>query len=286
LSFVDGSVIRDRMDRKDARINREVRKHMQGVKEVELVERKPDVPATTDGEATLFERLARDPLVDVDKLERLVQLHERTKARLAEERFNTAMSDAQQAMRPIAADAENPQTRSKYASYAAIDRMLRPIYTQHGFGVSFDTGDCPLPEHVRMLAYVTHTGGHARTYHADLPADGKGAKGGDVMTKTHATGAAMAYGMRYLLKMIWNVAVGEEDRDGNTPKEIPEPPVGFQQWWDGMNDLVPEGIERYRTEWKKSAQAYCDFVFAHLRDVHEARKTKAEWHDKQRAGAK
>jgi len=48
-----------------------------------------------------------------------------------------------------------------------------------------------------------------------MPADGKGAKGGDVMTKTHAAGSAMSYGMRYLLKMIFNVAIGENDDDGN-----------------------------------------------------------------------
>jgi hypothetical protein len=41
----------------------------------------------------------------------------------------------------------------------------------------------------------------------DMPADGKGAKGGDVMTKTHAMGAAASYGQRYLLKLIFNIAV-------------------------------------------------------------------------------
>ena len=48
-----------------------------------------------------------------------------------------------------------------------------------------------------------------------MPADGKGAKGGNVMSLTHATGAAAGYGMRYLLKMIFNIAIGEEDTDGN-----------------------------------------------------------------------
>jgi hypothetical protein len=52
-----------------------------------------------------------------------------------------------------------------------------------------------------------------------MPADGKGAKGGDVMTKTHAAGAAASYGQRYLMKNIWNVAVGEEDVDGNEPDD-------------------------------------------------------------------
>jgi hypothetical protein len=64
---------------------------------------------------------------------------------------------------------------------------------------------------------MSHQSGHTRTYRKDMPADGKGAKGGDVMTKTHASGAADTYGMRYLLKKIFNVAVGDDDRDGNAP---------------------------------------------------------------------
>jgi hypothetical protein len=75
---------------------------------------------------------------------------------------------------------------------------------------------------VRVLCYVSHSAGHCRTYTKDMPADGKGAKGGDVMTKTHAAGAAMSYGMRYLIKGVFNVAVGDEDKDGNTV----EPTIG------------------------------------------------------------
>lgn len=137
----------------------------------------------------------------------------------AQRDFNTAMGLAQSEMGRVAADANNPQTRSKYATYAALDRVLRPVYTKHGFAISFDTGDGAPDGHVRILAYVTHSGGFTRTYRADMPNDGKGAKGGDVMTKTHASGAAMSYGMRYLLKMIFNVAVGEDDKDGNVPGE-------------------------------------------------------------------
>ena len=48
-----------------------------------------------------------------------------------------------------------------------------------------------------------------------MPADGKGAQGRDVMTRTHATGSAVSYGRRYLLLMIFNIAVGGEDDDGN-----------------------------------------------------------------------
>jgi hypothetical protein len=202
---------------------------------------------------SLFERLAKDQNVDVDKLERLMQMHERATARLAQEKFNAAMSAAQTEMRPVAVDSDNPQTKSKYASYEAIDRVLRPIYTKHGFGLSFDTGEGAPDQWVRVLCYVTHAGGYARTYHADMPADGKGAKGGDVMTRTHAVGAAMSYGMRYLLKMIFNVAVGDEDTDGNQENDIPDPPDGFQKWWDGLKHSAKQGSVALEAAWTCSA---------------------------------
>lgn len=160
-------------------------------------------------------RAASDPNTDVSKLERLMAMAERVKAKDAEQAFHAAMTAAQGDMGRISADATNPQTRSKYASYAALDRVVRPIYTRHGFALSFDTAAEVTPDHVRVLCHVSHNAGHSRTYQVDMPADGKGAKGGDVMTKTHAVGAAMSYGSRYLLKLIFNVAVGEDDNDGN-----------------------------------------------------------------------
>lgn len=166
----------------------------------------------------IVSRAASDPNIEVAKVEKLLELYERIQAKTAEAQFNEAMTKAQSEMGRISADATNPQTHSEYASYAKLDRVLRPIYTSHGFSLSFDEGDSPKPEHVRVLCHVAR-GGYTRTYHKDMPADGKGAKGGDVMTKTHAAGAAMSYGMRYLLKGIFNVAVGAEDRDGNEPSE-------------------------------------------------------------------
>lgn len=178
-------------------------------------------PAASETTAILamIERAARDPAVDITKIERLMEMRDKQEAKAAERAFNVAMNEAQGEMRPIGADALNPQTKSRYATYAKLDSALRPIYTKHGFSLSFDEDESPKPEHIRVLCYVSHGGGHTRTYRKDMPADGKGAKGGDVMTKTHATGAAASYGARYLLKGIFNIAVGEEDKDGDAPAE-------------------------------------------------------------------
>jgi len=183
------------------------------------------LPAQTEAGAVLhmIERAARDPSVDIDKLQRLMEMRKSVHMETAEQSFNRAMRATQAEMHPISADASNPQTRSKYATYAKLDRVLRPIYTKHGFSLSFDEADSPKPDHIRVLCYVSHDDGFTRTYRKDMPADGKGAKGGDVMTKTHAAGAASTYGSRYLLKGIFNVAVGEDDRDGNDPAEVGGP---------------------------------------------------------------
>lgn len=196
----------------------------------------PSVPQSeTAAVLSMIERAARDPSVDIVKIERLMEMRERIETKAAEREFNTAMKMAQSQMGPIGADALNPQTRSKYATYAKLDSVLRPIYTRHGFALSFDEADSPKPDHIRVLCYVSHEGGFTRTYHKDMPADGKGAKGGDVMTKTHATGAAASYGARYLLKGIFNIAVGEEDKDGNEPANVA---TITQDQIDVLRDLI------------------------------------------------
>lgn len=174
------------------------------------------VPAQSESSAVLsmIERAARDPAVDVDKLRQLMEMRSQVEAKQSERDFYAAMNEVQAKLRRIRADANNPQTRSKYASYAALDRILRPIYTENGFTLDFNSA-ASAENTVRVLCDVSHKSGHVKHYQIDMPADGKGAKGGDVMTKTHATGSAVSYGMRYLLKMIFNIAVGEDDDDGN-----------------------------------------------------------------------
>ncbi|WP_025126436.1 ERF family protein [Pseudomonas sp. PH1b] len=174
-------------------------------------------PAVVGESATIMQvvlRAASDPQCDIEKMERLMAMHERMQAKTAETEFNAALSRVQGEMGRIAADATNNQTRSQYVTYGKLDSVLRPKYTNEGLSLSFSTEQAP-EGMVGMVCFVSHVGGHTREYRAHIPSDGKGAKGGDVMTKTHAFGSGTSYGMRYLLKMIFNVAIGEEDDDGN-----------------------------------------------------------------------
>lgn len=154
----------------------------------------------------------------VDQLQILQEMHFKELARNAEAEFNIAMNAVQAEITRVVPDAYNQQTRSKWATYAALDKMLRPIYTHNGFSLSFDSGESPA-ETVIASCYVSHRAGHTRKYQSPaVPLPVMGPQGKAVMTTTHGTGAAMSYAKRYLLTFIFNIPVGDEDTDGNAPK--------------------------------------------------------------------
>ncbi len=197
----------------------------------------------------LISRLASDPTIDIDRVERFMIMHEKAKAREAEKAFNDAMSEAQAEMGPVATDKNNSQTKSRYTSYAALDAAVRPIYVRHGFALSFNTDPDGPADHLRLRCKVTHRDGHCEPYQVDMPSDGKGAKGGDVMTKTHAAGSAMSYGQRYLLKLIFNLATGDDDDGQKAGKVVAQHPIS------GAAEAAINSIRETRsldamTEWK------------------------------------
>lgn len=158
---------------------------------------------------------ARDPNVDVDKMERLFAMHQKMEERQAEQMFSDAMKAAQAQMPVVVKDRHNTQTSSDYATLDAINKAIRPIYTSNGFSLTYDTEDSPLEGHVRVVCRVLHSGGHSKAYHYDQPMDSAGIGGKVNKTPTHARGSAITYGRRYLALMIFNLSTGYDD-DGNS----------------------------------------------------------------------
>lgn len=162
----------------------------------------------------VISRAAKDPSVDVEKMERLMAMQERVLARQAEMAFHTSMQAAQRAMPTVPKDGANPQTNSKFSKLETLYKKCVPVITDHGFSVSFGTADCPLPGHFRVVARVSHTAGHSERYQADVPSDHLGPKGLPNKTLTHGFGSSMSYARRYLMMLIFNVNTGD-DNDGN-----------------------------------------------------------------------
>ena len=125
------------------------------------------------------------------KFEALFRLQREIMRDEQEGAFKQAMALVQAEMEPVGRDAKNEQTRSRYARIETIDAMLRPIYTKHGFSLSFtfpETEPYSPTEGFRVECEVAHRGGHSKMYSLSAALDSVGAKGVVNKTPLHALG--------------------------------------------------------------------------------------------------
>lgn len=162
----------------------------------------------------VIERAAINPDVDIDKMERLLNMQERIVDKQAEQDWNTAMTKAQLAMPIIKPDGENTHTVSKYAKYETINKVIKPIYADNGFSLTFGQGKGD-EVNIKVTCDVAHIGGYTKQYFIDLPPDTLGIGGKRNKTDIHGTASAFSYAQRYLVKLIFNLTISGEDDDGN-----------------------------------------------------------------------
>lgn len=190
------------------------------------------MPAQTETAAliSMIERAARDPSVDITKMERLFEMAERVRAREAEAAFNADMSAAQIELVPVARNQRNKQTSSNYADLAAISEAAMPIIHRHGFGVITSEFDSKKPDHLGVVCEVTHRAGHSKRYEFNIPWDGAGLKGNANKTPTHAYASTLTYGERYAKCKVFGIATKDDDAQATskTAKEtISDDQVAF-----------------------------------------------------------
>jgi len=203
------------------------------------IKRKPPAEITdTAALIVAITKASRDPEVNIDKMRFLLDTRRSLLDEEAEEQWRDAMAQVQAEMRQINKDLANPQTHSRYSSLAALDSAIRPIYSAHGFAVTFDTEKSDEPNTIMVVAYAERTR-HKRRFQIPMPADGKGARGGEVMSKTHATGSAVSYGRRYLLCMIFNLVTADDD--GNRASGYRRERTAYP---DSYEEVPPGTIER------------------------------------------
>jgi hypothetical protein len=161
----------------------------------------------------VIERASRDSSVDVAKLEALLQMQERVMRAQAKQEFTQALSAVAAELEPVARDARNPHTNTRYAKLEAIDAALRPIYSRHGFSVRYgaEPTDAGL---VHVTCTLSHLGGHSETLGLTAPTDAIGTGGRQSKTGVQAIGSTVTYLRRYLLTMALNVTFMDEDDDG------------------------------------------------------------------------
>lgn len=155
-----------------------------------------------------------DKGADPEKLNRFFDLVERWDHNRAVEAFNRAMQACQAEMPVVVRSTVNGRTNKKYAPLETISDRIKPVYTKHGFTLSFSEAS-GAPEHMaRIVCVVRHVGGHEERHQGDYPLDGSGAKGGGVMSPVQGRVSTMTYAKRDLKLAIFDVTIADTDRDG------------------------------------------------------------------------
>lgn len=184
-----------------------------------------EVATVSDSTALMqvIERAARDPSVDIERMERLLQMHERLTAKQAEASYAEALARLQPKL-PIIRERGNIKNsagtvQSKYALWEDIVGIITPILASEGFSLSFRIAH---PDNkIEVTGVLTHERGHGERTAIVLPADTSGSK-----NAVQAVASSVSYGKRYTAGALLNLRTGELDDDGQTattgPKLNPE----------------------------------------------------------------
>lgn len=137
----------------------------------------------------------------------------------AVEAFNAAMTACQQEMPVVVKDATNKDNGSKYAKLETIAFTARPIYTKHGFSISYGEEPAMKEGCIGLFIKVRHSQGHVEQYHGDYQLDNVGMKGSPNKTAIQGTVSSHSYAKRDLLCMAFNITIAGTDLDGQAPTD-------------------------------------------------------------------
>ena len=179
--------------------------------EVETPPAPPPVPAAT-AIISVIERAALNPDVDIDKMERLLQMQQRIMAQEAKVLFDTALAEMQPELPVIDAKGaiknKSGGVQSRYGKWEDVNEAIRPVLSAHGFALSFRIAEAE-NAHSSITGVLSHRAGHREETSIRLPADHSGSK-----NAVQAIGSAVSYGKRYTAFALLNITVRGEDDDG------------------------------------------------------------------------
>lgn len=163
--------------------------------------------------------LAKNPDVDPGKMQAFVDLQTNMMDRAAQSEFKGALARARLKMPRISKDGAitNHKTgavQSRYATYEAIDQIVRPLIEAEGltYGFNYNEGE---QGRVLVTCIVSHiTNGFEEKFGPmPLSIDTTGSK-----NATQGAGSAGKYGQRYTLCAAFNIVTEGVDVDGASAK--------------------------------------------------------------------
>lgn len=193
-----------------------------------------EVADYSGGLLEVIARAARDPNVDIDKMERLIAMRERVEDRAARAAYFSALA-AMQPNLPVITERggikdRNGNVQSTYALWEDVNEAIRPVLAEYGFALSFKTRRTE--NEITVTGVLSHREGHSEETELSLPSDTSGSK-----NAVQAVGSSTSYGKRYTAFALLNITSQGEDDDGRRAGS-PEP-VSVEQ----LDELLRRAAE-------------------------------------------
>jgi len=156
---------------------------------------------------SLIERAATSSDVDVDKLEKLLNMKERWEAGEAKKSFDRAMTDFRARVGSI--KKTRKAHNSQYAGLAESISAIKDLLTECGLSYSWRTNQ--ESNSVSVTCVVSHVDGHSERTTLSASPDTSGSK-----NSIQAIGSTVSYLERYTLYAILGLASTDQDDDGHS----------------------------------------------------------------------
>ncbi len=157
----------------------------------------------------------------VDAMEKLLAMKERSEDREAKRQFATSFRKLQQEIPPIEANGKTDKG-VPYMYYEDIMKVLGPLLDKHGFSKSFKESAIAPNGDVTFELHLTHDGGHKEVYPRTFPTDkaALNASGKAIRSAIQDSGSTTSYAKRYLTISTFDIVEKGLDNGGDPLKKI------------------------------------------------------------------
>ena len=212
----------------------------------------------------MIERAARDPAVDIEKLERLMAMRERIETRNAERSFNAAVAAAKGEIGPIFKNktvdftSAKGRTNYRYEDFAGVARAVDPVFAR--YGLSYRYRSKQEGPSISVTCVLSHADGHSEATSLEAKEDQSGNK-----NSIQSIGSAATYLQRYTLKLALGLSASTDD-DGRA--------AGQQK--EAISEDQAQAIADAITAKGKSHEGFCKlFKIERVDDLPAARFDEA-----------
>lgn len=156
--------------------------------------------------------------LDIDKLERLMELQERWQKELARRAYLAALAQFQSTIprlpknKKVVFETDRGKTEYFYAPLSDIDEIIRPFMRDYGLSKRWNIQETPEGE-ISVTCIVSHVGGHSEAGTPMIaPPDDSGRK-----NKIQQRASTVQYLQRYTLIGALGLTTADSDIDGRLP---------------------------------------------------------------------